>query len=366
MKRKIFFKVTITVLLISTVLFLFTACGNKKSEEPDQTSSNQTGKVYELNLNVVASSVAPFTTQVAEPWAEMVEKETNGVVKVNVFPGGSLGKLPTALQDIKNGVYEAGLVPPGRNEETEIFPLTIGDIPFLIESPEIAEKVLTQFTNKFLQEVFVDGTFLSISSTDGYQIYSNKPIRTTADIKNMKIADAGSIERILLLQELGAVPVSLDATALYESVEKGIVDGVMYTAVGANGYRFHEVTSYLNKLNLGGNNLMFMINTEFLNSLPEDIYKMFIEKFGPEYARLMTELYLNDSEEAIAIFEEEVKAKGGEVITPSKEELIAFKAPVKKLMEAWVEKANKKGYPGQEMMDYYTGLLKEQGAIIPE
>jgi len=366
MKRKLFFKVTLTVLLIFSVLFLLTACGTKESEEAGQEPSNQPAKVYELNLNVTAGSVHPFTTQVAEPWAEMVEKETNGVVKVNVFPGAALGKLPTAFQDIKNGVYEAGVVPPGRNEETEIFPLTIGDIPFLIESPEIAEKVLTQFTNKFLQEAFVEGTFLSISSTDSYQLYSKKPISTVGDIKNMKIADAGSIERVSLLKELGAVPVSLDNTSLYESIEKGIVDGVVYTAVGANGFRFYEVSSYLTKMNLGGTNLMFMINTKFLNSLPEEIRKMFIEKFGPEYASLITKLYSQSSNEAIAEFAEKVKANGGEVITPSKEELIAFKAPVKRIMDEWVEKANKKGYPGQEMMDYYTGLLREEGTIVPE
>ncbi|MFM1653795.1 TRAP transporter substrate-binding protein [Brevibacillus sp. B_LB10_24] len=345
-----------------SALFLLAGCS---SSEGTSGATGSTGKVYELNLNVSAGPVHPFTKNVAEPWAEMVEKETNGIVKVNVHPSAALGQLSSAYEDIKSGVYEAGQVSPGRHVDTDIFPLTIGDIPFLIESPAVAEKVLTNFVHKYMQDVFVEGTFMSISATDSFQVYSRKPIHTVADLQNMKIADTAA-ERIALLKELGSVPVSINNTELYESLERGIVDGVAYTSVGANGYKLDEVAPYMTKISLGATNLMFMINTDFLESLPEDIRKMFIEKFGPEYSHLVTKLYTEKAAEAITTFEDKVKAKGGEVITPTEEEMKAFKAPVKKIMEEWVQKANKRGYPGQEMMDYFTSQLKAEGVAIPE
>jgi TRAP-type C4-dicarboxylate transport system substrate-binding protein len=77
-------------------------------------------------------------------------------------------------------------------------------------------------------------------------------------------------------------------------------------------------------------------------------------------------LYTQNAEESIAIFSENVKVDGGEVINPSEEELIAFRAYAKPIMDDWVQRANDRGYPGQEMMDYFVDLLKEQGVIIPE
>lgn len=336
--------------------------GNADSGKP----SGDPGKVYELNLNVSAGPVHPFTKQVAEPWAEMVEKETNGVVKVNVHPSAALGQLSSAYEDIKAGVYEAGQVSPGRHADTDLFPLTIGDIPFLIESPAVAETVLTKFVDKYMKDVFVEGTFMSISSTDSYQLFSKEPIRTVEDVKNLKIADTGAAERISLFKQLGSAPASLSNTELYESIERGIVDGATYTAIGANGFKFEEIAPYMTQLNIGTTNLMFFMNTDFLDSLPEETRIMFTEKFGPAFSHMVTKLYTENAKNAIASYAEKVKAKGGEVITPSEEEIKAFKAPVKQLMAEWVQKADKRGYPGQEMMDYYTGLLKEQGVTVPE
>jgi TRAP-type C4-dicarboxylate transport system substrate-binding protein len=351
------------VLVVLFIGMLFTACSSEDTSIGSSDASSD--KVYELNLNVSAGPVSPFTKNVAEPWAEMVEKETNGAVRVNVFPSAALGTLPTAYQDIQGGLYEAGLVPPGRHVDTELFPLTIGDLPFLVDNPETAEIALTQFVDEFMQDVFEDASFMSISATDSFQVYSKKPIRTVEDLRNLKITDS-SPEKMEMFKQMGAVPVSLDNTALYESVERGIIDVISYTAIGANGYKFEEVTSYMTKLDVGVASLMFMINTDFLDSLPEDVRDMFFEKFGPEYGRLITELYTQNAEESIAIFSENVKVDGGEVINPSEEELIAFRAYAKPIMDDWVQRANDRGYPGQEMMDYFVDLLKEQGVIIPE
>ncbi|MEW9673564.1 TRAP transporter substrate-binding protein DctP [Ammoniphilus sp. 3BR4] len=365
MKGKMLMLVLLSVLLLAGCSSS-ESTSNESSAESSTKGKGDPGKVYELNLNVSAGPVHPFTKQVAEPWAEMVEKETKGVVQVNVHPSAALGQLSTAYEDIKSGLYEAGLVSPGRHVDTDLFPLTIGDLPFLIESPAVAENVLTKFANKYMKNTFEEGTFMSVSSTDAFQLYSKKPIRTSEDIKNVKIADNGSVERIELLKGLGSAPVSLNNTELYESIEKGVVDGVNYTAVGANAYKLDEVAPYMTKLNIGTGTLLFMMNTDFLDDLPEDVRNMFLEKFGPAYGSMITKLYSQSSNDAIASFTEMVKAKGGEVIIPSEEELKAFKAPAKQMMEAWMQKANEKGYPGQEMMDYFTGLLKEQGVILPE
>jgi TRAP-type transport system periplasmic protein len=352
-------KVLGTLVLTLSIISLG-ACGGVQSNT-DKDSS----KVYELNLNVSAAPTSPFNENVAKPWAEYVEKETAGAVKVNIFPSAALGSLTTSLDDIEAGVYEAGLVPPGLHVDTELFPLTIADTPFLVNSPEIAQKVLTKFVDKYMKDVFKDGTFMGVSSTDSYQIYSTTPIKSVKDFNNHKISDSVS-GRIELFKELGAVPVSLANTELYESLERSVVDSVSYTAVGANGYKLEEVAPYMTKIDLAVSTLPFLINTNFLDSLPSDIKQKFIDDLGPKYADLMTELYTSSSEEAIKTFEAHIKDKGGEVYVPSADEMKEFKAPVKKQMKAWVKEADKRGYDGQEMMDYFVELIEAEGVEIPK
>jgi TRAP-type C4-dicarboxylate transport system substrate-binding protein len=353
-------KKILSTLVLSITLITLAACGGVESNTTEDGS-----KVYELNLNVSAAPTSPFNVNVAEPWAEYVEKETGGVVKVNVFPSAALGSLATSFDDINAGVYEAGLVPPGLHVDTDLFPLTIADTPFLVNSPEVAQNVLTQFVDKFMKDTFVEGTFMGISSTDSYQIYSKTPIKSVEDLEKQKLSDtvAGRLE---LFKELGAVPVSLANTELYESLERGVVDSVSYTAVGANGYKLDEVAPYMTKIDLAVSTLPFLINTSFLHSLPKEVKQKFIDDFGPNYANLMTDLYTASAEESIKTFESTVKEKGGGVYVPSAEEMEEFKAPVKKQMDDWVKEASKRGYKGQEMMDYFVELLEAEGVKVPK
>jgi TRAP-type transport system periplasmic protein len=348
------------MLAISVSLITLSACGSTKSSAKEDSS-----KVFELNLNVAASPTSAFNKNVAVPWAEYVEEQTDGVVKVNVFPSAGLGTLNTAFDDITAGVYEAGMVPPGLHMDTPLYPLTIAEIPFLVNSPEIAQKVLTKYVDKFMKDAFVEGTFMGVSSTDPFQIFATKPIKSVKDIENLKISDSVTA-RINFYKSLGAAPVSVTNTELYESLERNVVTAASYTAVGASGFKLEEVAPYMTKIDFAVSIQPFLMNTGFLNSLPKDIKKQFIEDIGPKYADLITELYTNGAEESIKTYEETVKKQGGGVYVPSEQEMKEIKEPVKKQMEAWVKEADKRGYKGQEMMDYFVGLIEAEGVKIPK
>ncbi|MEL6736928.1 MAG: C4-dicarboxylate ABC transporter, partial [Pseudomonadota bacterium] len=60
------------------------------------------------------------------PWAEKVMADSNGRIKVEIFPGMALGGKPPALYDqIRDGVIDCGWAlpayTPGRFPETEAF-----------------------------------------------------------------------------------------------------------------------------------------------------------------------------------------------------------------------------------------------------
>lgn len=351
-------------MLVGVLSVFLVACG---SDEAGSTEASKTdsGKTYEFNFNFSASASSDFAKQVVEPWAQYVEEQSDGRLKVNAYSGAALGGLGSGYVDIEASVYESGFIIPGLHTDTDMFPLTIGDIPFLLRTPDLVPTVLDPFIEKYGMDISKDVTYLGVTSTDSYQLFGKSPLKTPADLKSKKVSDSVA-GRIDLLKSLGATPVSLANADIYESLERGITDYSSYTGVGAIGYKLDEVTDWMTKLDMTVTVMPLYINTAFLESLPEDLRELVVNDFGPKFNELCTDMYTAMADKNIAVYEENVKAHKGGVYVPTEKEIEAWKAPIKGQMEAWVEQANKRGYKGQEMMDYYVELLEAAGVAVPK
>lgn len=344
------------LLLLGVISIFLAACGNAEADS---------SKKYELNFNYSASASSDFTKQVVEPWIKSVEEKSDGRLKVNPYSGAALGGLGSGYADIEASVYETGFIIPGLHTDSDMFPLTIGDIPFLLRTPDLVPKVLNPFIEKYGMDISKEVTYLGVTSTDSYQLFGNSPLKSPADLKSQKVSDSVA-GRINLLKNLGATPVSLSNADIYESLERGITDYASYTGVGAMGYKLDEVTDWMTKLDMTVTVMPFYINTAFLDSLPEDLRKLMVEDLGPEFNKLCTDMYTAMADKNIGVYEDAVKKHKGGVYVPTESEIQAWKMPIKDQMADWVKEANKRGYAGQEMMDYYVKLLEDAGVEVPK
>ena len=108
------------------------------------------------------------------------------------------------------------------------------------------------------------------------------------------------------------------------------------------------------------------INGDFFDSLPKDLQNQFLTDIGPKFTHLATELYSKQAKESIAAFDKSQKAKDGGVYVRTETELATFKEPIKQQLKDWVKEANKRGYDGQGMMDYFVELLRAEGVEVPQ
>src|SRR5690606_4375334 len=95
-------------------------------------------------------------TEALEPWKEMVEKETNGRVKVNLFHGGALGSVRSVLQDVENRAYEVGMFINHYYEDTSAYPLSIGYLPFALPSGDVARDAMLKLNEKYKDMIWGD------------------------------------------------------------------------------------------------------------------------------------------------------------------------------------------------------------------
>ena len=346
--------------IVIILLLILSGCGGAVSNGGGSGDS----KVYELNVNNTASSMSSFGTDVFEPWKKLVEEKTNGRVKVNLYHGGSLGGSTTVLNDVKGGVYDVCLVWSPYEVDSELFPVTVGDLPFaMTKDLRVNNSIINQYAQKNLVNIEEDVMVMGVSAAVPSYLFSSKPITKMKDLKNKKIRAVGKNEASTI-ESWGAVPVSVPVEELYDALQKGIID-VVNTSVGmALDSSLHEVTPYMLNIPYKAIQMVPVLNKAFYERLPDDLKTLFKDELNPAMVELVLETNINDSSKTKDEFVKIVESKGKLTHLSDAEEK-SLTSTAKTVWETWIEDANKKGYQGEEMMKDYQSALKSAGGEVP-
>jgi TRAP-type C4-dicarboxylate transport system substrate-binding protein len=220
-----------------------------------------------------------------EPWAKKVEAESNGRIKIEIFPFMQLGgKAPEQYDLIRDGVIDGGWVipsyQPGRFPEAEAL-----ELPFMVtKSAEEASIAAWEFTQKHLMDDFADvHVFAAHMHGRGLVYKKGEPIAKVEDFQGLSLRGP-SRPATMLLKKLGATPVGMPVPAFPEALSKGVVDGGVITFEQAPSLKLHELTD--SHTDVAGEqslyNLYFIwaMNKAKYESLPDDLKKVIDDNAG--------------------------------------------------------------------------------------
>ncbi len=137
-------------------------------------------------------------------------KDTAGRVTLTVYPGGTQGDESTTLKKMQNDVLQASfLTSVGLAELDEAF--NVLGMPFFIETSEEEAAIEKRLTPMLEQRLQAKGLHLLGWGTAGWvQLFSKKPLRTLADVKNAKLfASKGADKWVSWYVSNGFHPVAL-------------------------------------------------------------------------------------------------------------------------------------------------------------
>lgn len=321
----------------------------------------------QLDLGNWAPSTHHLAINAFEPWKKLVEDKTQNRVKVNVHHGAVLGASRATLNDVKGGAYHVGLMISSYYYDTPLFKLTIGELPFALAGPKQGAKIMTEFVDKYAADVFdkIGVKNMGVFTSDPYVLMSSKPIRRLEDMQNKKTRVPGKAW-VQISKDWGAVPLSMQLEESYTALERGTLDVMQTTPGSAIGFRFYEPAPYVTQLNapvvVGG----MIMNEAFYDGLPPDLKKQFDQELNPALLRMITDSYDRTTSEAFDKMREAFKAKGrGEIIALSDEERLKFVRPTAPEWGAWVREANRRGFPGEEMMAAFKSIMRKHGLTSP-
>ncbi|EMS80391.1 TRAP transporter substrate-binding protein [Desulfotignum phosphitoxidans] len=293
-------------------------------------------------------------SQLAQAWCDEVEKQTDGRVTVQYFPGQTLTKGTQNYDGVVSGLSDIGMC---------LFAYTRGrfpvmeavDLPLGYDSGITATRVVNTVYEK-LQPKELENTQVMYLHAHGAGLLhtSGKAIRTLEDFKGMKLRGHGTSAQ--MITALGGIPVSLPMPELYQSLQKNIVQGALYPIETNKGWRMGEVVDYLTlSTSIAYTSSFYVVmNKKKWAQIPDDL-KPVIMEINQEWAKKHGQAWDDSDREGM----EFLKSLDREVISLSDAEAARWQKAVAPVVETYIEKMNNNGFDGEKIVDLVKTTLAE-------
>lgn len=340
--------------LAAAAVALAMGCG----KAPKDGGAAPAAKPYKLTYSIFFPPMH-IQAKTGMDWATEVEKRSGGRIQITAHPGGTLTKADQCWQGVLNGISDLGMscfaYTPGR------FPLLEAlDLPLGWPDGLTATRVATALAAKYNPAEIQGAKILYVHAHGPGILATKKPVRSLADLKNMKIRGTGLSAGIATA--LGATAVGMPQPETYDALQKGVVDGTFCPIETLKGWKQGEVVESITDTKaIGYTTAMFVaMNQKSWDALPADLQKIiadvsaeFVDKHGAAW------------NQADAEGLEFVQGLNREIIALSPEEEALWKAQVAPIVDKYLAQAAEKGLPGADFLKDAQAMIAEARAVQP-
>ncbi len=292
------------------------------------------------------------------PWADKIMEESNGRIKIEIYPAMQLGGSPPSLFDqVKDGVIDGTwTIPsytPGRFPGAEVF-----ELPFIgTKSAENTSKALWEFYEKYLQDEFQEVKIVAIHVHGEGLIHTReKSVSKLEDMQGLKLRTPTRIAS-KMLEAAGATPVGIPVPAFPEALSKGVVDGGVIPYEIVPSLKIHELAS--SHTGMGGDQpfyntvFVFAMNKDKYESLPDDLKAIIDANSG-----MMASAWAGQAmDKGDGPGKEVIEQQGNPIIALSDEETERWKQLSEPIIQEWIEEMSAKGLPAAQMVEDARALV---------
>ena len=183
--------------------------------------------------------------------AEEIQRRTDNRVRFKFFGGGIMGNDKSVLRKIRIGQLHGGAVTGGSLSHLYSDSILYG-LPMKFNSLPQIDRVRKKM-DPMLMEGFENSGFVTFGLAEGGFAYlmSNKPIRTTDDLRSHKVWIPGyDLITAEVLKRIGVNPIPLPIADVLTSLQTGLVDTVPAPPIAAIILQWHTQVKYLTKIPL--------------------------------------------------------------------------------------------------------------------
>ncbi|MGH6737694.1 MAG: TRAP transporter substrate-binding protein [Bradyrhizobium sp.] len=313
-----------------------------------------------LRLHTFMPPVANPVKHFLIPWAEKVGKESNGRIKVQVFPAMQLGGRPTELlQQARDGVVDVVWTLPGFTPgvivKDEVF-----ELPFLHRNTRSTVMAMQDFIEMHMQKELAPYHVLLMHAHAGSLLMTKGTINKLEDFKGMKLRTP-SRTAAWIVEAAGATPLQVALPELAPMLSKGTVTGAMLTYEIAPAVKMQDLVDHFTTFagaqpRMDTSVFMFLMNKQKYESLPPDLKKVIDANSGRNLAPFAIKVWDMIDQDGLKVMQSKPKNK---FVTLSAAETDRFRKAVQPVYGRFKEEVDKHGSDGAKVIADAEALVEK-------
>jgi TRAP-type C4-dicarboxylate transport system substrate-binding protein len=311
-----------------------------------------------LRLHHFLPAVSNVHRHFLAPWAQKIATESQGRLRIQIFPSMQLGGAPPQLYDqARDGVADiVWTLPgntPGRFPRVEVF-----ELPFVAHRLAVPNaKACWEFTDRHLRDEFREVHPITVWAHDGGSIHANREVLTMEDLRGLKLRfptrQAGEA-----LRALGAAPIGLPIPQVPEALSQRVIDGAVVPWEVVPAIRMQELvrnhTEIPGSPTLYSATFILAMNPARYQGLPAELRTVLDANSGMVAAEMAAKVWDEQGPAVRAMVE---RRRDNRIVQITEAEKQRWMEATKPVVDSWVAGSRERGFDG-------AALLADARALI--
>jgi TRAP-type C4-dicarboxylate transport system substrate-binding protein len=314
-----------------------------------------------LRLHHFLPAVSNVHRHFLMPWTRKIQEESNGRLRIQIFPAMQLGGAPPQLYDqARDGVADIIWTLPGNTPGR--FPrMEVIELPFIAHKrASVNAKVTWALFDRHMRAEFGETHIVTAWAHDGGLIHARREVRTMDDMRGLKLRfptrQAGEA-----LRALGATAIGMPIPQVPEALSQGVIDGAVVPWEVVPAIRIHEMVR--NHIEIPGSPTLYTasfvlaMNKARYDGLAPELKRVLDANSGAVAAEMAAKVW----DEQGPIVEEMVRRRGNAITALGAEETARWQATTAPVVTAWVAAMRERGIDGAALVEETRALVARHG-----
>lgn len=200
------------------------------------------------------SAEAWSSSQVDVMFMRDIAERTDGRIQARFHWAGAMGSGTELLELTAAGAVDVGTIVPGFFPGQMPLLALPSSLPLTWDDPLLATGVMQYLVhnNEHIRDELARNNIWPIlfHVLPAYRLQCTVPVRSLDDLKGLRVRTFGEWPP-QMFQHLGAVPVNIAMTEVYEGLQRGSLDCAYLSVEGAGAFKIAEVAKFWSDINLG-------------------------------------------------------------------------------------------------------------------
>jgi TRAP-type C4-dicarboxylate transport system substrate-binding protein len=292
-----------------------------------------------LKLAFFSSDRAILYNGGVKPFVDAVNSEAKGIVEIEVFFGGALGKAPAQQpQLVRDGLADLAYIIPGYSAEQ--FPdNAVIELPGLFRDQQEASLAFTGMIAANALRGYEDFVVITAFTVEPHSIHTRGPVASLDDLRGLRIR-ANNPTEAATFEMLGMRAIVMPVNQIADALGSGTIDGAAIPPAMLAEFGVGRLATYHYMIHADAPSLALVMSRKKFDRLPAPAQDIIRKHSGGWSVARSNTFFADINAKSLEQLEADPKRH---VVFPSKPDRVRIEAAFKSVIDEWVTKDARNG-----------------------